>query len=287
MSFGLALSGGGSRGAAHVGVLIALEENGLIPSSISGTSAGSIVCGLYASGMDSQKLAEIVKYISQNGKYLIDIDYLGFIKSIPKLILERSINISGIIKGNKLEKYFYKLTDGKNIRQSNIKIVIPTVDIDSGYTIAYTNSLNDVKKINKLRWKDDISIAAAMRASSSVPAAFQPRMLDGMCLVDGGVTNILPVDLLRACGEDKILAVDISKNYRSPKKNNIFEISSSSLNIMNSCLKELTSNGEKLLLKPPLPENAGLLTFEHMVECMEIGYRYTKRLIPNIKNIFY
>lgn len=287
MSFGLALSGGGSRGAAHVGVLIALEENGLIPSSISGTSAGSIVCGLYASGMDSQKLAEIVKYMSQNGKYLIDIDYLGFIKSIPKLILERSINISGIIKGNKLEKYFYKLTNGKNIKQSNIKIVIPTVDIDSGYTIAYTNSLNDVKKINKLRWKDDISIATAMRASSSVPAAFQPRMLDGMCLVDGGVTNILPVDLLRACGEDKILAVDISKNYRSPKKNNIFEISSSSLNIMNSCLKELTSTGEKLLLKPPLPENAGLLTFEHMVECMEIGYRYTKRLIPNIKNIFY
>lgn len=287
MSFGLALSGGGSRGAAHVGVLIALEENGLIPSSISGTSAGSIVCGLYASGMDSQKLAEIVKYMSQNGKYLIDIDYLGFIKSIPKLILERSVNISGIIKGNKLEKYFYKLTDGKNIRQSNIKIVIPTVDIDSGYTIAYTNSLNDVKKINKLIWKDDISIAAAMRASSSVPAAFQPRMLDGMCLVDGGVTNILPVDLLRACGEDKILAVDISKNYRSPQKNNIFEISSSSLNIMNSCLKELTSTCEKLLLKPPLPENAGLLTFEHMVECMEIGYRYTKRLIPNIKNIFY
>jgi NTE family protein len=285
MSFGVALSGGGIRGAAHVGVLLALEESGLFPSSIAGTSAGGIVAGLYAMGISSKELREIVLLLSKNEYSLIDADYLGILMSVVQLFSKKPVTLSGLIKGNKLESYLFQLTQGKNIKNAKIKIVIPTVDLRSGLTIAYTNSLIGVKPIKKVRWESDIPICEAMRASSSVPAVFQPKIIDKMCLVDGGASDILPVNLLIAAGEKNVLSVDVGRDYHAPKINNIIEISSHSLSILSSCLKEYISSGEKLLLKPSLPQESGLLTFSYLVECMDAGYEATKAMISSIRSV--
>ncbi|HEX3037822.1 MAG TPA: patatin-like phospholipase family protein [Oscillospiraceae bacterium] len=286
MSFGIALAGGGTRGAVHVGVLLALEEAELYPTSIAGTSAGSIVAGLYATGTSPQSLKEIVLDMSKRGFYYCDIDIKGILKILPKFLIQHKVGFSGLLKGDRLEQLFCEHTDGKAMKDTNIRTIIPAVDLISGDTIAYTNSLDNVEKIERVQWKTDIPVCQAMRASVAVPAVFQPKCRDGMCLVDGGLTDILPVDLLIAAGEANVLAVDISETYEKPKHNNIIDISTHSLSIMTTRLKESHSRGEKLLLHPNLPEDSGLFSFDEMIDCMQAGYEVTKESIPAIKSIF-
>ena len=286
MSFGIALAGGGARGAAHVGVLLALEEDGLCPQSIAGTSAGSIVAGLYATGISPQQLKEIVINMSATGIYYLDLDLLGIIKAIPQFIVNHKIDLNGLIKGDRLERFLSEQTNGKSIRDTSIRTIIPAVDINSGDTIAYTNSLANVSSIDRVKWKTNILMSEAIRASCAVPAVFKPKLIDDMCLVDGGVTDVLPVDLLLATGEYNILAVDVAEDYTMPKSQNLIEISSHSLSIMSTRLKECHSHGEKLLLTPSLPKQSGLLTLEQMVACMDAGYESAKVHMPSIKAIF-
>ena len=286
MEFGLVLAGGGTRGAAHVGVLLALEEEKIKPTSIAGTSAGSIVAGLYAIGVSPIELRELVNYLDRKGSHYIDIDYIGLLKFIPQMLLKQKISLSGLLKGDKFQQFLCDLTDGKTIKDAKIRTVIPAVDLNSGNTIAYTNSTAN-KQIEHVKWEMDIAICDAIMASSSVPAVFRPRSIGGYCFVDGGVTNVMPVDLLIAAGEKNVIAVDIGEDYQMPEKDTIIEIASHSFSIMSSSLKQCTSTGEKLLLKPTLPKEAGLLTFEHMNACMEAGYRYTKKRIPLIKKVLY
>jgi NTE family protein len=286
MRYGIALSGGGTRGAAHVGVLCALEDNGLLPSAVSGTSAGSIVAGLYALGIPPHVMKEYVIQLAEEGKYLIDADYLGIILSLFQFFTRKTISFSGLIKGKKLEDYLEKLTEGRNIREVQMKTVITAVDLCSNQTIAYINSFSGIREINNVIWKTDIKLSEAMHASCAVPAVFQPKNIGNMCLVDGGVTDVVPVDLLIAAGEPNVLGVDLSENYPFHERDNIIEISSHSLAIMMSRLSGYRTAGEKLMLRPALPESAGLLTFKEMINCMNAGYDAAKAMLPAIRQAF-
>ena len=168
----------------------------------------------------------------------------------------------------------------------SIRTVIPAVDLVSGLTVAYTNSLAGVRPIERVRWETNMELCRAIRASCAVPAVFQPLIADRMCLVDGGVTDVLPVDLLVAAGEEHVLAVDVSEPYEMPEGNNFIEISAHSLAVMSGCLREYISTKEKFLLKPDLPDSAGLLTFRRMEECMDAGYRAAKEYLPAMRELF-
>jgi len=287
MSYGIALAGGGCRGAAHVGVLLALEENNMLPSSIAGASAGGIVAGLYASGFSIQKMKELILDPTQTGYHLLDADLWGMAKAFCQMAMHRPVTFTGLVKGNALEKMFYDLTGGCHIREAKMRVVIPAVDLNSGRTIAYTNSLHDLSHLEQVRWRNDVLLCEAMRASSAYPSFFQPKKIGKMCLVDGGLTHNLPVDLLIAGGEKKVLAVDIGEAYQKMEQENVVEIVSHSLNIMRIRLLECSASGEELTVQPDLPPGAGLLTFNLMGECMEAGYRATIKMLPLIKNTFF
>lgn len=286
MSFGIALSGGGTRGAAHVGVMCALEEANMLPTSVAGTSAGSIVAGLYACGMAPHEMKERIIKLAKDGSSLVDADYLGILGSIAQLFRGKPITLSGFLKGDKLEKYLNGLTNGKNISELKMKTLITAVDLKSGQTIVYINKPDGVKPLENVRWLTNIKISEAMRASCAVPAYFQPKIIDGMHLVDGGVTDVVPVDLLIAAGEPKVLAVDVSENYPYPENGNIIDVCNHSLSILMSCLSQYRASGELLSITPVIPETAGVLTFGEMLTCMDAGYRATKALMPKIKSIF-
>ncbi|SHH55277.1 NTE family protein [Sporobacter termitidis DSM 10068] len=286
MSFGIALSGGGARGAAHVGVMCALEEAGMLPSSVSGTSAGSIIAGLYAVGMTAGEMKEKVIELANNSSTLVDGDYVGILGSIVQLFRGNPIRFSGFLKGDKLERYLEGLTAGKNISALKMRTVLTAVDLYSRKTIAYVNSLNGVSQMKNVVWKTDIKISTAMRASSAVPAIFQPKLIDGMCLVDGGVTDVVPVDLLIAAGEPNVLAVDLSENYPMKPDANILDVCTNSLSVLMGCLSEYRASGETLMITPQLPESTSVLTFDEMVTCMDAGYKAAKELMPKIKRLF-
>lgn len=288
--YGLALAGGGTRGAVHVGVLTALEENGLLPTQVAGASAGSIVAGLYASGMDIGKMRDTVRWLAAHGENYIDPNIIGVILFLPQVLLHRKTSLMGLIKGNRLSDFLCDLTEGIEIQDCKKGLLIPAVDINSGNTVVFTN-LFQVKvpmsalREENVRWQKNGLLCDIMMASSSVPAVFCPRQINGFMLVDGGVTNNLPVDLLISTGVSNVIAVDIGEAYEMPKDHSIMEISFHSFSIMSRELKDCRSSGEILLLKPPIPKGSGLLTFEFMEECMESGYLYTKKMMPRIKHV--
>lgn len=288
--YGLALAGGGTRGAAHVGVLTALEEAGLLPQRIAGASAGSIVAGLYAAGMNTGDMRETVRWLSKHGRSLIDPDILGIALFLPQILLGRETALKGLIKGNRLQRFLCDLTDGMEIQGNCRGLLIPAVDINSGDTVTFTNLFREVVPLSALRqehvkWERSGLLCDIMMASSSVPAVFQPRQMNGFLLVDGGVTNNLPVDLFISAGETRVIAVDIGEEYEMPHDYSIIETAFHSFSIMSRELKDCRSSGEILLLKPPMPRGAGLLTFECMEKCMENGYVYTKKMMPRIRRV--
>lgn len=332
--YGLALSGGGARGAAHVGVLLALKEEGLLPGAVAGTSAGSIAAGCFAAGMDPEEICEAVREAGRRGSYLMDVDYIGLLRFLPQALLHRRISLEGLLKGERLRKWLERLTEGKQLTETKIPLLIPSVDLTGGKTVCFASGLTlpesvagteakekknrereelpdaaDAHKVQKslkageaserlecrrvksgstegaqeVLWIERGRLGDIMTASCSVPGLFAPRHMDGMLLVDGGVTNNLPSDLLRSCGVETIVAVDIGSAYRVPEGASFLEILTHSFSVMSASLKDCRSEAERLLLVPELPAGAGLLSFDRMEECMEAAYRSTKREAGRIR----
>lgn len=105
-------------------------------------------------------------------------------------------------------------------------------------------------------------------------------------LVDGGLTNVLPIDIHYHSGTKKILGVDILSEYKEVRKSDIITVTSKSVSIMSKYLKMCSTKYEQYLLKVNIPQNIGLLDFDRMEECMEIGYTETLKNIEQIKHIF-
>jgi NTE family protein len=208
---GLVLSGGGARGAAHIGVIKVLEELQIPIDYIAGTSMGSIVGGLYASGMSSGELEEAVTGIDWQDAFKDLIsreerslrrktdDYTYLVKNKPGLSDSLEIKLPpGFLQGEKIEILFKRLTLPVSLITDFDDFIIPfravATDIATGAPVVLGSG----------------DLAMAMRASMSVPAAFAPVEIDGKILVDGGVGNNLPIDVARNMGADIIIAVDIS-----------------------------------------------------------------------------
>lgn len=293
MEYGLALAGGGTRGAAHAGVLLALEEEKMLPSAIGGTSAGSLAAGLFACGMAPAQICEAVHELAAHGMEYLDPDIFGLLRMIAQLLAGKKTSLSGILKGKKLRDYFIYLTGGIRLEKLTTPLLIPAVDLLSGDTVCFTNLKPNGKALSgktgaagadpQIRWVNTGQVGEIMMASSSVPGVFRPVEMAPYLLVDGGVTNNLPVDLMRAAGISRIVAVDIGSDYEMPEHDCVFEILSHSFSIMSSSLKDCRSMGECLLLRPELTKKAGLLTFEYMEDCMEAAYRYTRENAPRIR----
>lgn len=171
MRFGLALSGGGLRGVAHIGVLKALHEYGLKPSWISGASAGSIIAALYAYGYYPDEMESIA--LSLDKKY-VDPDISGILSGLFQLIIGREPAIEGIIKGKYLEKLFSKLTEGAHIKEVKMPLAIPAVDINTAKTIMFVSTKRGLPADDHHTiYIDDVYLYEAIRASIAIPVIFK------------------------------------------------------------------------------------------------------------------
>ena len=210
MSIGLALSGGGAKGIAHIGVIKALIDNGINIDYISGTSSGSIIASLFASGYSPN---EILSIIINNKKNIVDLNKKNF--NFLKIIIKKEVNINGFVKGNNLENIVRKYLVYKNVIDINdikIPIAITTVSLNDGRTIYFSNrkvreGLNELN-INKGE------VASIVRASLSVPGVFIPKKIEEKYYIDGGVNVNTPVNILKKMGADKIIAVSFEEKHR-------------------------------------------------------------------------
>jgi len=216
---GLVLSGGGARGAAHIGVIKVLEEMRIPIDYIGGTSMGSIVGGLYASGMSIAELENTVTSVDWEDAFsdLIPREDRSFrrktddktylVKGKPGLSDSLEIKLPpGLIQGQKIDILFKRLA-----------LPVSTIDDFDNFRIPFRAVATDIVTGEPVIIGSG-DLAQAMRASMSVPSVFSPVVLDDKILVDGGVSKNLPIDIVRNMGADIIIAVDISTPLAGPEK---------------------------------------------------------------------
>jgi len=283
---GLALSGGGARGIAHVGVLKVLEELRVPISCVTGTSMGAIVGGTFAAGMPPAEMEKIVLATDWDAVFRdrpprgeisvrrkID-DYKPLIA--PELgVKDGGLALpKGVIAGVSIESFFRVLAAPAlgitDFRKLPIPFRAMATDIETGQSVVL----------------DRGSVAQAMRASMSVPGAIAPVEIDGRLLVDGGIANNLPIDEARKLCADVIIAVNIST---PPLKRDQI---TSALSVVGQLINflgkqtvddQLKSLGPKDVLIAPDLDDISAATFERSVDAIKIGEDATRALTDSLR----
>jgi len=220
---GLALGGGAARGFAHIGVIQVLEENGLVPDLVVGTSAGSLVAALYASGKSGSELAVLADAMDETA--FADWSYPG----------------RGLIRGEALAKFVRDKTGGRMIEQMRIPLGIAATDLDSGAGILFRRG----------------DTGTAVRASSAVPAVFQPVRIGQHEYVDGGLTAPIPVHHAVAMGAEFVIAVDISALPEGNATGDAARMLLQTFAIMGRTIKTFELKDADLVLQPSLAGVSG------------------------------
>ena len=220
---GLALGGGAARGFAHIGVIQALEENGFAPDLVVGTSAGSLVAALFASGRTGSELAAIADAMDETA--FADWSYPG----------------RGLIRGEALARFVREKTNKRDIEQMKIPLGIAATDLDSGEGILFRRG----------------DTGTAVRASSAVPAVFQPVRIGQREYVDGGLSAPIPVHHARQMGAEFVIAVDISAVPEGNPTGDAARMLMQTFAIMGKSLKAYELRDADLVLQPSLAGVSG------------------------------
>lgn len=186
VKIGLALSGGGARGLAHIGVLKVLEREGIPVDYLAGTSMGGVVAAGYAAGLDAA-------YLEQEALRM------GNWRNLLPLV-DRSLPGLGLVKGERVRDYLTSHVGEMTFDQLRIPLALVAVDLLSGEEVVLQSGM----------------VIDAVRATISLPGVFAPFPLDGRLLVDGGALNNLPADVVREMGADVVIAVDVSADAELP-----------------------------------------------------------------------
>ncbi|MBR5087144.1 MAG: patatin-like phospholipase family protein [Muribaculaceae bacterium] len=196
-SIGLALSGGGVRGFAHIGALRALEDVGIKPDIIAGVSAGSVVASFYASGMTADEIFNLFSNIDMSKFLQVDISKSGFLKL------------------DKFKRFIEKNLPVDNIEQLPLPTIIAATDIEQQHEMPFTSG----------------NIAERVIASCSIPLVFKPVKIDGSYCVDGGVLHNLPSYYLRPLCET-VIGINVSPSKLGPIKMNVRSLAYRTYKIM-------------------------------------------------------
>ena len=219
---GLALGGGAARGFAHIGVIQVLEESGVKPDLVVGTSAGSLVAALYASGLDGAALARLADSMDESA--FADWAFPG----------------RGLIRGEALARYVREHTGGRSFEQMRMPLGIVATELDSGRAILFQHG--------------DPGIA--VRASSAVPAVFQPVRIGAHEYVDGGLVAPVPVHFARQMGAQLVIAVDISAVPEGNATGDAMRVLLQTFAIMGRSINRYELRDADVVLRPRLAEVA-------------------------------
>ena len=282
MRNGLCLAGGGIKGAAHIGALKAFEEENINFQYIGGTSSGSIVACLYASGFTADEIYKIFKRYSNQIKYF---EIKRILKLIFGVIFNREINIDGLNSGKKIEEFTKRMCKEKGIYTiKDIKkpIIIPSVNLENGNLICFTSVEVRNEVSDKVIFVNDADIGKVVRASCSFPVVFSPCSYKDMKLLDGGIRENVAWREVECIGADKVLNLTFEEKKKENKEENIIDIAQKSFSLLCRELSKYEMDGSGFTLKF-ITNKVGLLDAGKVDELYELGYKETKRNMDKIK----
>ncbi len=271
---GLVLGGGGARGAAHVGVLQVLEEQGIAVDFIAGTSMGAIVGALYASGYRADDIEAILERIDwavalsdQPERELLSPQRKADAALIPSS-LEIGIGLDGLVTPR-------GLIQGQNLGLLLRELLLPVSHVDAfdELPIPFRAVAADIVS-GELVVLDSGDLVEAVRASMSVPGAFQPIRIDDRLLVDGGVVDNVPIDVARAMGADRLIVVDVGAGLADEEA--LASPASVTLQVISILMERQTRQtldllaDSDVLIRPDLGD-IGSADFSRSAEAVPIG----------------
>jgi NTE family protein len=244
----LALGGGAARGFAHIGVIKALEAQGIEPDIVVGTSAGSLVGALYASGMNGFDLQKAALAMEDGA------------------ITDWSLPSRGVIKGEALQNYVNREVTDRPIEKMPRQLAIVATNLQTGEALVFRSG----------------NTGMAVRASSSVPGVFQPVAIGGQEYVDGGLVAPVPVRIARAMGADIVIAVDISARPRTQKTLTSFEVLLQTFAIMGQSLVAAELPLADVVVQPDVGRIAGTDFNSRNLAVLE-GERAAQEQMPKLR----
>ncbi len=252
--FGLALGAGSTKGLAHIGVLQVLEQNGIIPDMVSGSSMGAIVGAIYCAGTDLEMLEKYACSLQMRQYYDISSRLHG-----------------GLLKGDKLQDMIRMLTHDRDFEQTRIPFLCTAVDADSG----------------RLDILDSGKLHPAVRASMSLPAVFRPVRLNGKTYIDGGVIERVPCKALRDRGMDVVIGVDVG--YQGGAENtsgmNAYDLINHTIHIMQWEIMKGRRQQADLMLVPKVQHIRGYFQMEGAADTIAEGRRACSEALPEIRRL--
>ncbi|MDO9089510.1 MAG: patatin-like phospholipase family protein [Burkholderiaceae bacterium] len=249
---GLALGGGAARGFAHVGVIQVLEEAGLRPDLVVGTSAGSLVAALYASGRNGAQLQQVAETMEEAA-------FTDW--TLP--IFSR-----GLLRGEALARYVNTQVGARQIQDMALPLGIVATDLHSGQGVLFQRG----------------DTGTAVRASSAVPALFQPVRIGAREYVDGGLISPVPVGYARQMGAELVIAVDISAAPEGNSASDSLQILLQTFAIMARSINRWELRDADVLLRPAL-DGVGGADFGARRRAIAAGRLAMQRALPQLRQL--
>lgn len=247
---GLALGGGAARGFAHVGVIQVLEEAGIRPQYVAGTSAGSLVAALYASGMSGAQLKQVAVAMQE--------------AAITDWVLP--LFNRGALKGDALAQYVNQQVQGRQIENMSLPLGIVATDLRTGDAVVFRRG----------------NTGTAVRASSAVPGVFLPVKIGEREYVDGGLVAPVPVQQARQMGANFVIAVDISSDPQSGETGDVFKILLQTFTIMGRSINALALRQADVVVQPSL-NGVGSADFASRERSIEQGRQAMLVALPKLR----
>ena len=247
---GLALGGGAARGFAHVGVIQVLEEAGITPVLVTGTSAGSLVAALYASGKNGAQLQKVAESMEESTIADWTLPFFG----------------RGVLRGEALAKYVNLQVGQKPIEAMPMPLGIVATDLNSGNDMLFQRG----------------DTGTAVRASSAVPAVFTPVKINGHEYVDGGLSSPVPVRAARKMGAELVIAVDISSPPEASSASGTIEVLLQTFSIMGKSINGFELKDADVVVRPVLT-GVSSSDFSSRKRSIEAGRQAMLQALPQLR----
>ena len=220
IKIGLALGGGAARGFAHIGVIKALEAQGIAADIVVGTSAGAVVGALYSSGLSGFELQKLAMNMDEGQ------------------IGDWSLPDRGVFKGEALQNFVNRAVANRPLEKLSRNFAVVATDLKSGESLLFRTG----------------NTGMAVRASSAVPGVFQPVSINGHEYVDGGLVSPVPARAARSLGADFVIAVDISVKPRDARTSSTLDVLLQTFAIMSQSISRYETAEADVVVRPVTAE---------------------------------
>ena len=286
MNNGIALSGGGLKFFAHIGVLKALSELGIEFNYVAGTSSGSLIATLYSLGIEP---LDMLNVLSNRYSDIIEIKTGSILVSAFKSLIKNELALNSVIDGDKISKVISSILLDRGVKKNKLSeieknLAIVSCDTISTKEIVFLSKDFKFENTNRIDYVQDVEIQTAVRASMSFPGIFTPCNFGKYNLIDGGTVNNIPSKILKDMGAEKVLGVSFKLNPYVPK-DDIMGIALRAADIFSILNMSVAKEYVDLSIELEIPDT-GLLDIKDVNTVFKLGYEQTIKQKEKLLQLF-